>query len=143
MSLNYDTYISFYLSSNRVHIFTETLHYLGDPAFVRFRLSHDPKSMIMEAYDRLEFTSLRVPNREITRSKRNQMEVHSTSLCQIIKDWFCWTDGLSYRVPGRYIKKQNIIFFDLSKAYAINPITLDDQAILYFRPGVDYAVYDC
>lgn len=143
MSLNYDTYISFYLSSNRVHIFTETLHYLGDPAFVRFRLSHDHKSMIMEAYDRLEFTSLRVPNREITRSKRNQMEVHSTSLCQIIKDWFCWTDGLSYRVPGRYIKKQNIIFFDLSKAYAINPITLDDQAILYFRPGVEYAVYDC
>ena len=140
---SFDTCISFYLSSNRIHIFLDALRFLGSPPFVRFLLSKDHKSMVMQAYDRLEFTSLRVPNADVESTKRNQMEVASIMLCQIIKGWFCWTDGLSYRVPGRYIKKQNIILFDLTKAYAINMYPVNGQGFALSLPEAEYAIHDC
>ena len=45
-----DTYLSFYLSTSRLHIFSKTIIEIGNPKFIRFLVKEDGQSMIMEAY---------------------------------------------------------------------------------------------
>ena len=58
-----DTFISFYLSNSGIHVFSKTILDLGNPQFIRFRFHEDGKSMVIEAYDKKDFQSHRVPKR--------------------------------------------------------------------------------
>ncbi len=112
-----DTYISFYLRESKIHVFRKTLAELGNPQFVRFRVHEDGKSMIMEAYDKKDFQSHRVP-------KKNRedwsMEIHSMPLCNLIRNKLKWEEGKSYRIPGKAYPGQQLAVFDLTAAEIIN-----------------------
>jgi len=116
----YETYISFYLSTGRVHIRSEALRQIGEPQFVRFLLSNDGRSMIMEPYHKKVFVSMRVPAGVYGKGeKRRKMEPRCMPLCRLLADHLGWGEGASYRIPGRVLPQQGIAKFDLTKAVPI------------------------
>ena len=117
----HDTHLSFYLSGGRLHIFPEALRGIGSPAYVRFLLSNDGKSMIMEPYDRKVFASFRVPKGVYEKTeKRYRMEFKCTPFCRMMAHHLNWDMGQSYRIKGRIYPSQRIVKFDLQSAYPIN-----------------------
>ena len=50
-----DTYLSFYLNTSRLHIFSKTIIEIGNSKFIRFLVKEDGQSMIMEAYHKKDF----------------------------------------------------------------------------------------
>ena len=112
-----DTYVSFYLTTSRIHIFRSTIKDIGNPKFIRFLVKEDGPSMIIEAYHKKDFQSHRVP-KENTDGYR-EMEVRSLPLCSLLKNRLCWEDGKSYRIPGKTYPQQRLAVFDLSAAEMI------------------------
>ena len=55
-----DTYISFYLRNNRIHIFVEALRGIGSPKYVCFMIAEDGGSLVLAPYDKKDFYSHRV-----------------------------------------------------------------------------------
>ena len=45
-----DTYVSFYLSASKIHVYKKAITEIGNPRFVRFLMKEDGQSMIMESY---------------------------------------------------------------------------------------------
>ena len=111
-----DTYISFYLHTFRIHIFSKTITDIGNPQFIRFLIKEDGKSMAMEAYHKKDFQSHRVPKRT---DERWEMEVRSMPLCLLLKNRLGWDEDQSYRVPGKTYPSQKVAVFDLSAAEPI------------------------
>ena len=112
-----DTYLSFYLSTSIIHIFRSTLREIGNPKFIRFLVKEDGQSIIMEAYHKKDFRSHRVP--KPTDNKEWKMEVRSLPLCTLLQNKLNWTDGRSYRIPGKVYPQQRLAVFDLSAAEQI------------------------
>lgn len=112
-----DTYISFYLSTSRIHIFRSTIKDIGNPKFVRFLVKEDGKSMIMEAYYKKDFQSHRVP--KVSDNSRWEMEIRSLPLCTLIQNRLNWKAGQSYRIPGKTYSQQRLVVFDLTSAEQI------------------------
>ncbi len=106
-----DSYISFYLSSMRIHIFAKTIIEIGNPKYIRFLVNEKGPSMVMEAYHKKDFLSHRVKKRKMG---WNGMEISSLPLCSLLKNRLGWEDGKSYRVPGKTYPNQHIAVFDLS-----------------------------
>lgn len=116
----HDTYISFYLSGGRLHIQPEALRKIGCPPYVRFLLSEDGKSMIMEPYNRKVFASMRVPKGLYSKSdKRSRMEVKCAPFCRLMANHLGWDAYSSYRIQGKVYPNQRIAKYDLQTAYAI------------------------
>ena len=116
------TYISVYLREGSIHVYAEAIRFLGRPKYIRFLLNRDGSSMVMEAYHKKEFQSVRVP-KETDASQRTR--VFSTSFCRLLAYTLKWNAEKSYRIPGRYIASQHIIVFDLTKATAIGAETTE------------------
>lgn len=114
-----DTYLSFYLSTSRLHIFSKTIIEIGNPKFICFLVKEDGQSMIMEAYHKKDFQSHRVPKRA---EGKWEMEVRSLPLCGLLKNRLNWEDGKSYRIPGKTYPKQRLAVFDLSAAEQIQQV---------------------
>ena len=112
-----DTYISFYLSTSRIHIFRSTIKDIGNPKFIRFLVKEDGKSMIMEAYYKKDFQSHRVP--KVSDNSRWEMEIRSLPLCTLIQNRLNWKTGQSYRIPGKTYPQQRLAVFDLTAAEQI------------------------
>lgn len=110
-----ETYISFYLSSFRIHVFKKTIADIGDPKYIRFLIKDEGPSMIMEAYDKKDFRSHRV----IPKKDGGGMEINSCPLCTLLKNRLGWEEGKSYRVPGKTYPAQHLAVFDLTAAEQI------------------------
>ena len=111
------TYISFYLSQYKIHIFKKSISEIGNPKYIRFLVKENEPSIIMEAYNKKDFHSHRVkPNTKDSRG----MEVSSYLLCKIIKNRMGWVDGKSYRVQGNVYPSQQIVVYDLKSAVEIS-----------------------
>ena len=110
-------YLSFYLKANRIHIFAETLRGIGRPGRIRFLLSKDGRTLLMQAHAQRDFTSHMVP-REVYDGKR-QLEISSHKLCKILTELHGWDTACSYRVPGRIAMDARSVLFFLDKAEAI------------------------
>ncbi len=115
-----DTYLSFYLNTSRLHIFSKTIIEIGNPKFIRFLVKEDGQYMIMEAYHKKDFQSHRVPKRA---EGKWEMEVRSLPLCSLLKNRLNWEDGKSYRIPGKTYPKQRLAVFDLSEAEQIQQLS--------------------
>ena len=113
-----NTYISFYLKSGTIHIFRDTIRFLDTPRFVQFRVHPTGNSMLLLPYPKKTFTSLRVP--ENVYDENGGMRVHSKSLCSIIAVRMGWNIESSYRIPGKMIRGQGMVLFDLSRAVVIH-----------------------
>ena len=111
-----ETYISFYLSSSRLHIFCKALAKIGNPKYIRFLVKEDGKSMIMEAYHKKDFRSHKVPKRI---EGKWGMEISSFPLCSLLTNKLNWEEGRSYRIPGIIHANQKLVVFDLSAAEQI------------------------
>lgn len=112
------TYISFYLKDGVIHIYTDAIRFLGEPNYIRFLVNHNGSSMVMQAYDKKEFQSIRVhKNAERTLL---QTRFRSAAMCRLMTYVLGWDKNKSYRVPGKYIHSQKIVVFDMPRAEIIN-----------------------
>ena len=120
-----DTYISFYLRANRVHIFVDALRKIGHPKYICFMIEENGKTLVLAPYPKKDFYSHGVPPAVYNGSK--SMEVSSLRLCRILADLYKWNLDASYRVPGTIIQKSNIAIFYLGEAEIIE----HDETLMY------------
>ena len=114
-----DTYISFYLRNNRIHVFVDALRGIGSPKYVCFMISEDGNTLIMRPYGKKDFHSHRVP--PDVYHGIGGFNLTSLRLCQILTAEFGWDSSKSYRVPGRVNEDKRIVVFDLRRASKIRP----------------------
>lgn len=114
-----ETFISFYLRANRVHIFVDALREVGFPKYICFMLGEEGKTLVLSPYPKKDYHSHRVPTDVYKGCK--SMEVSSKRLCQILASMQNWDLNYSYRIPGVIYQKQNVVVFTLSDAEKINP----------------------
>lgn len=112
-----DTYISFYLRNNRIHIFVDALRGIGSPKYVCFLIADDGNTLILSPYKTKNFHSHRVPQ-AVYHGKRS-LELASMRLCKILTVEFGWDSSKSYRIPGQLIENKKIVVFDLRNATKI------------------------
>ncbi len=118
-----DTFISFYLSNYRIHIFRRAIADIGNPKYIRFPVRDEGPSLLMEAYEKQDFQSHRVRGMF---GERTGMEISSQPLCTLLKNRLKWDEGKSYRISGKTYPAQPVAVFDLSKAELISDHEKDD-----------------
>ena len=116
-----ETYISFYLKANRIHIFVDSLRGLGSPSRICFMIAENGESLLIAPYEKRDFKSIGVP--PDVYNGTGCMEVSSMKLCRIIADLHHWDLRRSYRVPGKIHAEQKVVIFSLTKAEKIQYIT--------------------
>ena len=79
-----ETFLSFYLKANRIHVFVDALREIGCPVNICFMIGENGKTLILKPYPKKDFHSHRVPQ-DVYRGKKS-MEVSSLRLCRIIAD---------------------------------------------------------
>ena len=112
-----DTYISFYLRANRLHVFVYALRQIGSPRRICFLVSKTGTSMVMVPHKKKDFISHAVPNDVYTGV--DSLEICSKKLCEVIAGLHGWDLGNSYRVPGTIKEEQELVLFDLTRAEII------------------------
>ena len=112
-----ETYITFYLRSNRIHVFTNALRETGEPSRICFLIGENGHSLLMVPYRKRDFRSHHVP-RDVYNGC-DSMEISSMKLCRIIAFIHKWDIRLSYRVPGKIITDEQVVIFDLDRAAII------------------------
>lgn len=111
-----ETFISFYLQTFRIHVFNKAIIQIGNPKYIRFRVHKDGQSILMEAYDKRNFHSHRVPKKRV---EKGGMEINSMPLCRLLINRFGWDKDQSYRIPGKTYPQQKVAVFDLTAAERI------------------------
>lgn len=112
-----NTYISFYLRNNRIHIFIDALRGLDSPKFVSFLIDEAGNNLVLIPYNKKDFYSHRVPL-SVYQGKKG-LELTSIRLCRLLAKKFSWDINKSYRIPGIIYSRQKIVIFDLQKAISI------------------------
>lgn len=112
-----ETYISFYLKTNRIHIFVDSLRGLGSPSRICFMIKENGETLVIAPYEKRDFKSHGVPSNVYNGASR--MDISSMKLCRIIADLHHWDLRRSYRVPGKIYSEQKAAIFFLTKAGAI------------------------
>lgn len=120
-----ETYISFYLKANRIHVFVNALRGIGCPARICFMISDDGRSLLLAPYKKRDLKSHSVPHDVY--SGVGGMEISSMKLCRLLAEMFSWDLSLSYRVPGRIYENKHVVIFDLKKALVIHPENAPDR----------------
>ena len=115
-----ETYISFYLKENRIHIFVDSLRGLGSPPRICFLIEESGETFMIAPYKKRDFKSHGVsPN---VYHGTSSMEVSSMKLCRIIAGIHHWDLSRSYRVPGTIHTEQKVAVFSLTKAEIIDRV---------------------
>ena len=112
-----ETYISFYLRYNRIHVFTNALREIGEPSRICFMIGENGHSLLMVPYKKRDFRSHYVP-RDVYNGC-DSMEINSMKLCRIIAFIHNWDVRKSYRVPGRIFPDEQVVIFNLDRASII------------------------
>ena len=95
-------YVSFYMRSNTIRIFKSTIRAMGTPKFIRLRIHETEGTMIIEPYDRITFSSFRVPF-PLNDSKEG-MDIHSKRFIRIVA---AWSEHIG--LPGNYTKVKKLL----------------------------------
>lgn len=112
-----NTYISFYLRNNRIHIFIDSLRGIDSPKFISFLIDEKGNNLVLIPYDKKDFHSHRVPV-SVYQGKKG-LELTSIRLCKTMAKKFSWDTNKSYRVPGIIYNQQKIVVYNLLKAVSI------------------------
>lgn len=112
-----ETYISFYLRVNRIHLFIDSLRKIGSPSRICFMLGEDGMSLLVAPYTKRDFKSHFVPPEVYAGS--DSLEINSYKFCRILARIHGWDPKHSYRVPGRVYPEQSMVIFDLQGAQRI------------------------
>lgn len=105
--------ISFYLVTNRIHVYMNVLREIGSPKRICFMIDDSGSSLIVAPYEKRDLKSHEVPS--IVYTSDRSLEINSMKLCRIIADIQNWDLNKSYRVQGRVDKKRKVAIFDLTK----------------------------
>lgn len=112
-----DTYISFYLKANCIHIYVSALRDIGSPKRICFMIDEQGRSLLVAPYKNTDFKSHSVP--VSVYSGRTTFRIFSVHLCGLIASSHNWDPSCSYRVPGKYNSKHNVVVFNLNDARTI------------------------
>lgn len=113
-----ETKISFYLANSTIRIFKSTIRFMEEPKYIRFRVSEDRRSMILEPYHKKTFTSFKIPKNLFEYG--GSMQVHSKAFCDLLAAQLNWDTDCSYRIVGGLIHKpKKMAIFDLTSAEVI------------------------
>jgi len=112
-----ETYISFYLRSNRIHVFTSALREIGEPSRICFLIGENGHSLLMVPYGKRDFRSHYV-SKDVY-AGCDSLEISSMKLCRIIAFIHKWDLRQSYRAPGRIFAEEQIVLFNLDRAITI------------------------
>ena len=118
-----ETYISFYLNANRIHVFVEALRGIGSPKRICFMIDQDGRRLLMLPHTKKDFVSHGVPNSVY--GGKDSLEISSKKLCRLLASQHGWDPSRSYRVPGVIIPEKHLAAFDLKKAEMIIRSSLD------------------
>ena len=113
-----ETYISFYLRANRIHVFTHALREIGKPSRICFMIGENGHMLLMVPYKKRDFRSHYVPKGVY--DGRDSLEISSLKLCRIIALIHKWDVSQSYRVPGKIFPDEQVVLFYLDDASTIN-----------------------
>lgn len=113
-----ETYISFYLKANRIHIFVDSLRELGSPSRICFMIEKSGETLMIAPHEKKDFKSHNVPPKVYRGAGR--MEISSMKLCHIIAELHHWDLNRSYRVPGKIYAAQKVAIFSLGEAEIID-----------------------
>lgn len=112
-----DSYISFYLKANRVHVFIDVLRGLGSPSRICLMIEENGRTLLIAPYEKRDFKSHAVPPEAYKGA--GGIEVSSMRLCQIIARLHHWDAERSYRVPGTIYPEKEVAIFRLTGAEII------------------------
>ena len=108
--------ISFSKKSGRIIVFKKTLELLGFPAYYRFLLDPDGKSLAVQSCEMDDEGSHKLPKL----TQNDYCEIKSLALVKFIYKSCRWNGKISYRVPGAVVPEFNLVQFDLTKALEIH-----------------------
>lgn len=112
-----DLYISFYLKANCIHIYVSALRDIGSPKRICLMIDEQGRSLLVAPYENTDFKSHSVP--VSVYSGINPFRIFSVHLCRLIASSHNWDPSCSYRVPGKYNSKHNVVVFNLNDAKTI------------------------
>lgn len=112
-----DSYISFYLKANCIHVYVSALRDIGSPNRICFMIDELGKTLLVAPYENMDFKSHKVPMSVYSGSK--SFRIFSARLCRLIASSHNWNVNDSYRVPGKYNSKHNVAVFNLADAETI------------------------
>ncbi len=111
--------MSFYLRRNRVHVYVDALRSIGSPKRICMMLSDDAKTLLLAPYSKKDFRSYPIDDGIYSGDK--SLEISTFPLCQFIATLYHWDLNNSYRVPGTFVSKPNVVVFNLEQAEIIEP----------------------
>ena len=115
-----ETFLSFYLRTNRIQVFVSALKGIGNPRRICFLLSRDGKSLLLTPYGKRDLKSHSVPASAYQGS--GDFRINSYKLCHILAEKHHWDLSRSYRVPGKVCPKRQIVVFDLTSARVLDHV---------------------
>lgn len=113
-----ETYLSFYLKVNRIHVFTDTLRRIGRPSRICFLIGENGRALVMTPYSKRDFRSHNVPGNVY--DGHTSLEISSMKLCRMIAQIHHWDVDRSYRIPGRIFPEEKIVLYHLDSAVIID-----------------------
>lgn len=115
------TYLTVGVKPYYLRVFRNALKVIGTPPYVRFLIEPETSRMAMIAHDRKELTSFRVPPRiKESGNKNDCVKVFSHVLCKALYRQFEWDTSKTYRIPGKIIRTQRVVVYDLSEAFPLH-----------------------
>lgn len=109
-----EVWISFYMKYNRLHIFRDVLHSMGEPGRICMMLSRDGNRLLIVPYQKRDFISHKV-SKEVYEKKRS-MEIYSKKLCTVIGRVHNWNPDKTYCIPGIINTEERTAVFNLLSA---------------------------
>ena len=113
-----ETFLSFYLRTNRIQVFVSALKGIGNPRRICFLLSRDGKSLLLTPYGKRDLKSHSVPASAYQGS--GDFRINSYKLCHILAEEHHWDLNRSYRVPGKVYPEKQLVVFDLTSARVLD-----------------------
>lgn len=115
--MKFESYISFYLKANCIHVYISALRDIGSPKRICFMIDEHGESLLISPYGSKDFKSHKVPASVYAGS--DSFRICSVRLCRLIASLHSWNANCSYRVPGKYSLKYNVVVFSLTDAVII------------------------
>lgn len=104
-----------YISLNRIYskmrIHKLAFHTLNDPKYVQILVNPDKPSIAIRGCEKNDKLALRL---KYSKRSGQSVEFISSYLVKMIFDISpTMQEGIIYRIPGKYVEKENLICFDL------------------------------
>ena len=98
---------------------------MENPKFIRFSVNEEGTLLAVEPYHRKTFTSFAIPRNLYSYS--GAMVVYSKSLCDLLYNKLNWSEDRLYRIPGKILKEQKAVVFDLTNAVCYDSSLSDKE----------------